>query len=258
MGLVLHGRGPKVREAVISEDQRVYSDAEFAVILQKAAELAQSSRSRRSSPTGLTLAEMKAAAAEAGIEPALIERAARLLSESSSKTFYESLIGGPARHGARMQLPAAFDETSAAQLLVSVQILAEEPGIGHSSAAGMVWHAQNEMEGLRITAQPAEGGTTIDVNVDRTGVLALVHVVGMVASVFASIVGVAVADQVAPIAGIATGVGGIGGVLALGRAYWKSSTTQVRDRVHRLLDAIGESATRSSEQHSSSEIDKAD
>lgn len=123
----------------------MYTDSEFAVILRKAAELANSSGPRSSSPSGLTLAEMKAVASEAGIDPALVERAARLLSETSSKTFYERLIGGPARYRSEMRIPVTLDEAQAAQLLASVQILAEQPGSGHSSSVGMVWHAQNEM-----------------------------------------------------------------------------------------------------------------
>jgi hypothetical protein len=67
----------------MSDDQRVYSDEEFALVLRKATELASRAEPRTPSSAGLTLTEMKAAAAQVGLDPALVERAARLLAASS-------------------------------------------------------------------------------------------------------------------------------------------------------------------------------
>ena len=53
----------------MSDDQRVYSDEEFALILRTAAELASRAEQPGFSSNGLTLAEMKSAAAQAGLDP---------------------------------------------------------------------------------------------------------------------------------------------------------------------------------------------
>ena len=84
----------------MTDDRQVYSDEEFALILSKAAELAEPADPRSHSQGGLTLAEMKAAAAQAGFDPALVERAARLLraNATAAPSFMERLIGGRARH----------------------------------------------------------------------------------------------------------------------------------------------------------------
>jgi hypothetical protein len=185
---------------------------------------------------------MKAAAFEAGIDPALVERAARFLSAGSPRTRFERLIGGPLRHSSEMHLPVTLDEDQATQLLAAVQIRVEQPGSGHSSSAGMVWHAHNEMETLRITAQPEEGGTSVAVHVDRGGILAFIQVATLVGSVVATAVGVSLADQVAPVFGAVAGAAGIGGILAFGRSYWASSTRQVRKQINDLMDVIGEAA----------------
>jgi len=50
----------------MADDQRVYSDEEFALILRKAAELASRAESPATSSAGLTLTGMKSAAAQAG------------------------------------------------------------------------------------------------------------------------------------------------------------------------------------------------
>lgn len=59
--------------------------------------------------------------------------------------------------------------------------------------------------------------------------------------------GVALGDQIAPVVGVAAGVGGVGGILALGRAYWKSSTRQIRKQINDLMDAISDAAGRPAE-----------
>ena len=65
----------------MADDQRVYSDEEFALILRKAAELASRGESPAASQAGLTLTEMKSAAAQASLDPALVERAMRTPTE---------------------------------------------------------------------------------------------------------------------------------------------------------------------------------
>ena len=82
----------------MSDDERVYSDEEFALILRKATELASRAEPRTHSSTGLTLTEMKAASAQVGLDPALVERAARLLAATPTSSPLERLIGGPLRH----------------------------------------------------------------------------------------------------------------------------------------------------------------
>lgn len=224
----------------MSDDQRVYSDAEFALILRKAAELANPRETPGHPSGGLTLTEMKAAASEAGIDPALVERAARLLPASSSSSLFERLIGGPLRHEREIHYPVRMDEARAAQLLAAIQIGAGEPGNGHSSSVGVVWDAKDETEALRVTAQPDEGGTSIAIHVDRRGTMAITGVVSLLGCMIPWLGGSVLSAEVSLPLGVATIVGGMGGVLAVGRGYWASSTKRVRERINSLTDAIGQ------------------
>jgi hypothetical protein len=222
----------------MSDRRRVYSDAEFAIILRRAAELASAKETLGHASGGLTLADMKAAAAEVGINPALVERAARLLPAKASPSVFERLIGGPLRHGGEIHVPTRMDEARAARLLAAVQISAGQPGNGHSSSIGMVWHARDEMESLSVSAQPGEGGTSVAVHLDRRGTLALVQVAILIGFAAAAAAGLTLSDEVAPAAGVAAGVGGSAGILALARSYWTTSTRQVRLRIGGVMDAI--------------------
>ena len=130
----------------ISDNRPVYSDEEFALILRKAAELAEPADPRSHSSGGLTLAEMKAAAAQAGFDPALVERAARLLraNAAAAASFMERLIGGRTRHGSEAYFPIVLDEAGATKLLSAVRIGVGRTGDGHSGPTGLTWRIHDD------------------------------------------------------------------------------------------------------------------
>src|SRR5829696_3714031 len=108
----------------MTDDQRVYSDEEFVLILRKVAELASRTESPAASSSGLTLTEMKSAAAQAGLDPALVERAARMLATRAAASPLEWLTGGPLRHRQEARFPIKLDEEGAARLLSAIRIIA--------------------------------------------------------------------------------------------------------------------------------------
>ena len=230
---------PERARPFISDHQRTYSEAEFALILRKAAELEHRQEAPGRPTGGLTLAQIKAAASEAGIDPALIERAARLLPAASSASLAERLIGGPARHGTDSHFPVTLDEAGAARLLAAVELGAGQPGSGTASGMGMVWHARDEGEPFSVTARPAEGGTSVAVRLDRRDTMASVQVMALIGFVGATTAGFVVASQAAPELGVAAAISGMGGIVAIARAYWVSSTRRARERVSGMMEAVG-------------------
>ncbi len=227
----------------MSDDQRVYSDEEFALILRKAAELATQAESPSASSAGLTMAEMKSAAAQAGLVPALVERAARLLAVSITESPIERLIGGPLRHHDEARFPIKLDENGAARLLSAVRIAASLAGsrdVGHSSSMGMTWHDGGDMESLGITARPEEDGTTVSIAVDRRGTLGVVAMVSGITMFLVVLFAVFALYPDSPALGIGGFIAGVGGILAAARGYWASSTKKVRERISFVMDAIGQ------------------
>ena len=230
----------------MSDDQRVYSDEEFAVILRKAAELASRTESRAASSGGLTLTEMKSAAAQVGIDPALVERAARLLPFKPTGSPIERLMGGPLRHRHAARFPINLDENSAARLLSVVRITSGLPGsrdVGHSSSMGMTWHDGGELESLGVTARPEEDGATVSVALDRRGTLAVVGLVSGITMILTVLFAVFALYPEAPALGVGGFIVGVGGILAAARGYWASSTRKVRERISAVMDAIGQTCS---------------
>lgn len=225
----------------MADDQRVYSDEEFALVLRTAAELANRADQPTLSSGGLTLAEMKSAAAQAGFDPALVERAARQLVTPTVSTPFERLVGGPLRHEQELQFAIKLDERSAARLVSAMRINphfhSSDPG--HSSALGMTWSAAADGDVLRIAARPDANGTTVSVTLDRRGTFVLTGVVSSLAMFFAALFSIyALAPE-----SLAQGVGGLvvgaGGILTLARTFWASSTRKAREKLAGVVDTIG-------------------
>jgi hypothetical protein len=231
----------------MADDQRVYSDEEFALILHKAAELASHVESTGASSAGLTLSEMKSAAAQAGLDPALIERAARMLATTAIASPLERLTGGPLRHEHDARFTVKLDENRAALLLSAVRITAGLAGrrdAGHSSSMGMTWHDGGEFESLSITARPEEDATAVTVSLDRRGTFAVVGMASGIAMMFAILFSVFALYPEAPALGVGGFIAGVGGILAAARGYWASSTRKVRERIGVVMDNIGQTLSK--------------
>lgn len=232
------------------DDQRVYSDEEFALILRKATELGNRAEESAGAAGGLTLAEMKAAAQQVGIDPALVDRAARMIVATATATPLERLIGGPVRHHHEVRFPTTLDEDQAAQLLSAIRIsagLAGKTDGGHSSSMGMTWHDGGNVDALKVAARAEEDGTAVSVDLDRRGTLALVAgATGVV--MFLSLLFAAFAlYPESPAQGYGGLVAGVGGALAIARGYWASSTRRVQERISVVMDTLGRTLTQPEE-----------
>lgn len=227
-----------------SDDQRRFSDEEFALILRKATELASPADPAVALDDGLTLAEIKAAAAQAGIDVTLVERAARLVTTDTPASPFERAIGGPLRHEVTLQLPFGLSEAQAAQLLSAVRISAGLAGTrdaGHAGPTGMTWHDGGDTESLSVSAQTDGQRTTIRVSLDRRVTFGL----GLTFSAVVMFLGLLFAGSAlypeSAALGAAGAIAAIAGPLAIVRSYWASSTKRIRGRLSAVLDVIDRS-----------------
>src|SRR5690606_10225928 len=143
---------------------------------------------RSQSQAGLTLAEMKAAAAQAGFDPTLVERAARLLRANATAvpSFMERLIGGRTRHGSEAHFPIILDEAGAAKLLSVVRIGVGRTGDGHSGPTGLTWRSSDDGGAvLSLTVLADQAGTSVTVDLDRRGTLVVAGTLTLVGSFMA-------------------------------------------------------------------------
>jgi hypothetical protein len=225
----------------MADDQRVYSDEEFALILRTASELASQSDRAVVPSNGLTLVEMQSAAAQAGIDPALVEQAARQLASRAAASPFDRVIGGPLRHDEHARFRGRLDEESAARLLSAIRLSAthlQSINDGHSSALGVTWQASSDGNVISIVAKPDENGVSASVVIDRRGTFLIAGALSSFAIMMSVLMGMGFYDEM-PLIAPWIPVAGAAGTLAVVRSFWVSSTRKVREQIGVFMDVIG-------------------
>ncbi|HXV16151.1 MAG TPA: hypothetical protein VD758_05190, partial [Gemmatimonadaceae bacterium] len=80
-----------------AKNDRRFSEEEVALIIKRAAELQQTEAVAQEPSTALTLRDVEEIAKEAGIEPALVRRAAHSLDQHTEITRPSPWVGAPTR-----------------------------------------------------------------------------------------------------------------------------------------------------------------
>jgi hypothetical protein len=235
----------------IGNDEKTYSDEQFALILRKASEMSRSqdsSSTARSASEVLSLAEMKEIAAEAGLDPVMVEKAARLLPDTHHSTGLERLIGAPVkiRMGAEFDAPLTLERAEG--LLALVRASAEQQGEGDATGSGVTWHSVGEGTQMLVSIHAEGERTHLRVVADRRGALAISGGFSLMASLAVGVVVVLASEisgvQAHPLVGVGLMAGGAGGVFGAARAIWKSTSRRVHARVASLMDTLGRSLER--------------
>lgn len=98
---------------------RLFSEQEIGAILKRTAELAK--QADASNPDGLSLEEIQQLAADAGLDPGLVARAAAELSVDAPRTGKKHFWGGPLTHSTDMQLDVPVDSETWESMLPAIR-----------------------------------------------------------------------------------------------------------------------------------------
>jgi len=228
--------------------RRRYGDKEVGLILKRAAELQRQEPASATEGGGLTLSELEEIAAEAGIDPRYLRRAATDIDAggstlSSGKASY--FFGAPLTIELERTLAGEFPEEEFSLLVPDVQQAAG--GHGQTSALGKVFTWQSSTpqgeRSLQVTVTSSDGRTRIRIE-ERLSTLAGNLFGRMVGGGGGGIglgvgLGVGAGLQSAAFA-ILWPVSIIGGAYLLARSIY-TSTARKRQRVLRdLLDRLTE------------------
>ncbi len=195
---------------------------------------------------------MKAIAVEAGLDPVLIERAARLMPAGSSESRLDRVLGGPVKHRLDAHFATKLTDRRTAHLLSAVRAAVEMQGEGEANASGMSWNSVGEVSQVFVTAHAEGGGTRVRVAVDRRGALILTATVNLFAAVIGGVVATVLDPESVAVSAAIIG-GAVAGSLGLGRAMWASTTRGIREKVDALMDTVSRSLAESGGESASSE-----
>lgn len=211
----------------------------MALILKRAAELQEGADGRGAE---LSLAEIKAIAAEAGISPAFVTEAATELQQPIPRVGW---LGAPIRFHEERTTPGVLTASDAAELVDCVR---KELGL-HGQVAHVLdtveWRAQSPLGWTFLTVVPRAGGTRIAITAARGDQAVVVGAagvgIGILSALWGAWVALSVADSPLVASFIIAGTGVVGTV-ASARLLWRGVAARWQRRTRQIADALAERA----------------
>jgi DNA-binding transcriptional regulator YhcF (GntR family) len=221
--------------------ERRFTDKEVALILRRASELEERTESRGPSHgRGLTLPDLREIAAEAGIDPDLVSRAAAEM-EGAKGLRTGSILAGPGT--VRRDVRAIPVELSRERLAELVRVIDEEvvnQGTLQEALGQIRWTSQGRILSTQVSLEPGKAETLIRVEERYSdAVRGMLH--GMAAG-YAFIFGLAGALEgldLALLPGISLALASAAAGWGLGGAIWRQVSSKSRARVRRLGERLG-------------------
>jgi len=231
------------------EPRRRYGDREIGLILKRAAELQQQEPAATAEGGGLTLTDLEEVAAEAGIDPRYLRRAAAEIDASGGFLFNEGMarvLGAPPTIKLERSLSGELPAAEFEALVPEIQGAAEAHGQASLLGQTLTWRSstpQNERS-LQVTVTARNGRTRITIE-ER------LH--GLAGGLFGGIMG-GVGGGVGLGVGLGVGIGAlgsalfavafpvvvIGGSYALARTAFTSTARRRHTKLRELLERVTE------------------
>jgi hypothetical protein len=208
-------------------DSPRYSEDEVALILRRAAEL-QKEEPLGGDSAAMSLVEIQAAAAEAGISRALVKRAATELGRPEIATAEKAnpFLGAPSRIAIERVIDGEFPIESFDRLLEVIRFADTGPGTVATVGRTLSWTgmmSDNQATSLSVTVSVRDGQTRIRLHT-RLSPLAGAIFGGIGGGVGGGLGWAAIAGGAAlggPVAAVVAGVGFLGGVYGLCRRIYR-------------------------------------
>jgi hypothetical protein len=221
--------------------ERRYDDREVARIFEGAA----SAELARPTPHGLTLPELERVAVEAGLDPALVRRAASELDLQRTATPGDRWRGGPKTLVVERVIDGELAPDAPDALLAAVRAATGAGGMGTASTVGRTFTWRGQLDGAQadVGVTAAQGRTTVQVRVALDALSQNAFAAWFLAAgggggflAFAALVNPIGAAALLP----AGAVAGAGYLLA--RRRFARQAARLHDRAQALADAIATAA----------------
>lgn len=236
----------------MADETRRYSDEEFALVVRKAIELERegaSSSAMTEAGTrrgGLSLEDMKGIAAEAGLDPNAVERAALLLAQRATSRA-DRLLGGPTRFRREQTIAGALPVERYPHVLDAIRQATDHHGEVSPEVGSLAWKSVGELSQVYVTVTPGEDSTELRVTANRDPAFILTW--------FFSVGGAMVLGGISgAIFEPSTVAGGVGlfaslatGGLALARTLWGRGTRRFEHRLDAVMEALRKSVSNATE-----------
>ncbi len=232
-----------------TERRRRYGEEEVGLILKRAAELQRQEPAAGGEGGGLSLAELEEIAAEAGIDPRYLRRAADEVDAHAIPLRgdgLDHLLGAPLTLKFDRILTGELSEDGLEALIPEIQDAAE--GYGHPSLVGhtLTWQSTspNSERTLQVTVSSGAGRIRIRIE-ERSSQLAAQLFGGLMGGMGGGVglgvgLGVGIGALQSALFAVAWPVGVISGSFLLARTIYRSSVRRRQRVLRELLDRLTE------------------
>jgi hypothetical protein len=232
-----------------TDEERRYSEEEFALVLEMASEepdAPEEEKTRTLAPVreGLTLAQIQEIASEVGIDPDRISRAAALLPHERESGVIR-LIGGNPVASIETVVEREASETDLRRIAEAVRREVGVTGKAQEVLGALEWRGNNTTTIVTASATPRDGSTALQVSADSTGALLTI-----IAAAGLPTLGVVALTLVKLVfgetdAGIVLGLlSGLPPAAVVSRILWKRTTKAWRERLVKIMDAMSQETTK--------------
>jgi hypothetical protein len=220
----------------MSEEDRRYSDDEFALILRKAFEL-EEHRTGGGSGEGLTLQEIRAVAAEMGLDSASVERAAALLPAAGAGALVR-VFGGPGLYQMEYTATGEISRDGLTRVVDAIRRVTGHQGKVTEVLGSLEWETVGELSQIHVTVSTVEGQTAVRVLANRELAGALTYFLsGVVGLIGMGIIGAI--TEPTTVLGITSLVAGcLGGAFLTSRTLFKSTAKRFSSKLRDLMGAM--------------------
>jgi len=220
--------------------ERRFTDKQVALILRRAADLEKRSSTSGSSPRGLTLADLKEIAAEAGIDPDLIGRAVAEMEGPRGLEPTSVIIGPETVRREVRAIAGELGKEELAELMRLVDDQVADQGTVAEALGFVRWTSQGRFLSTQVSLEPTRGETLM--RVEERYSEALRGVLHGIPASYGAIFGLAYALEglnlgLAPgsLVALATTIAGWG----IGTSIWRVISARSRTRVRKLAEMLG-------------------
>lgn len=219
-----------------------YTESEFALILRKAIEL-QERHIGVDAAQGLSLREIQAIAAEIGLDPALVERAASLVPRTDEGKLVR-LFGGPSLYQMEYSAEGEISKDDFGKMIDAVRRVTGHQGQVTEVLGSLEWKTVGEVSQLLVSVSPRDGQTIMKIMANRGPAAVLTFVFpGLAGLISIGIAGAIIEPSTVP--GVLSIIAAAaGGAFLTSRTIWKATTARFRARLHELMTALSTTAER--------------
>ncbi|MDT8341605.1 MAG: hypothetical protein RQ751_08840 [Longimicrobiales bacterium] len=215
-----------------------YSEEEFARILRKATELQSRALVRPDSAVGeagMTLSEMQQIAAEVGIDPALMQRAAHAVAQERAavdRPLADKFVLADSA-------PGRLTDEDKIRIVQAIRDTTQVHGEADVDPTGVEWRSpKGEPTVYSVSVHSIEGRNQVRVAVDRSVAAVLTHLPTLMGGGLLGMGVVATTSPESALVGGALLAGGLGTGLVTARTLWRITSRRVRARAADLLGSV--------------------